>query len=103
MYYDGVAPAVTRIFLLVLTLAACTGPEQTLAPDGPMSEVDGPADFGAPCQVVTDMSTECSTGACVHFNMFPSPGLCTMKCTMSSQCPNGSMGPKCNTMGYCRP
>jgi hypothetical protein len=94
---------VIRLLALLLMLVACTGPEQMLAPDGPPSEIDGPTDFGAPCQTVTDMSTECSTGACVHFNMFTSPGLCTMKCTMSSQCPAGSMGQKCNMMGYCRP
>ena len=90
------------VFLLFL-MVGCTGAEQTLAPDGPASESDGPVDFGAPCQVVTDMSTECSTGACAHFNMFPSPGLCTMKCTMSSDCPPGSMGQKCALTGYCRP
>lgn len=97
-----------RLFALLLTLAACTGPDQMLAPDGPASEfdgsvADGPTDFGAPCQTVTDTSTECSTGVCAHFNMYPSPGLCTLKCNMNSQCPPGSMGPKCNLQGYCRP
>jgi hypothetical protein len=99
---------VTRIFLLLLTIVACTGPDQSLAPDGPASEVDGsvadgPVGFGAPCQVVSDMSTECPTGVCAHFNMFSSPGVCTLKCHMDSECPSGSMGPKCNMLGYCRP
>ena len=97
-----------RLAVLFLLLLACTGPEQTLAPDGP-AQVDAPSDdggglpFGAGCQVVSDMSTECAGGVCFHFNMFPSPGVCTQKCTMDAQCPAGSMGPKCNTMGYCRP
>jgi hypothetical protein len=94
---------VIRLLPLLLLLAACTGPEQTFAPDGPVSTVDGPVDFGAPCQTVTNMSTECSTGVCAHFSMFTSPGLCTLACTTNGDCPPGSMGPKCNTNGFCRP
>jgi hypothetical protein len=100
-----------RLLVLVAVLAAvaCTGPEQTRAPDAAGEDNDASDDgagglpFGAPCQTVTDMSTECASGACQHFNMFPSPGLCTLHCTTNAQCPAGSMGQKCNTQGYCRP
>jgi hypothetical protein len=98
--------AVIRWLFLLFLIAGCTGAEQTHAPDGPDSDGstnDGGLPFGAPCQTVSDTSTECSTGACHHFDMFTSPGLCTLKCTMDTQCPAGSMGPKCNTQGYCRP
>jgi hypothetical protein len=29
--------------------------------------------------------------------------VCTSECTEDSDCPPGSMGPKCNMMGLCRP
>jgi len=91
--------------LLLLLASACTGSESTGRTDGPAGDDGGMGlPFGANCQVVTDTSTECATGACHHFDQFPSsPGLCTLKCTADSQCPAGSMGQKCNMQGYCRP
>lgn len=29
--------------------------------------------------------------------------VCTAECTDDAECPEGSMGPKCNMMGVCRP
>jgi hypothetical protein len=66
------------------------------------------AAFGSACNTVSNMSTECMSGVCTNtFNMFPTP-ICSVQCTMlgsadDPECPNGSMGMKCNQMGYCRP
>ncbi|HEY1816879.1 MAG TPA: hypothetical protein VGG74_31240 [Kofleriaceae bacterium] len=64
--------------------------------------------FGSACNTVSDMSTECASGVCTNtINQDPTP-VCSVKCTMigsadDAECPNGSMGMKCNGMGYCRP
>ena len=64
--------------------------------------------FGSDCNTVSDTSTECASGVCTNtFNMLPTP-VCSVKCTMlgsadDPECPNGSMGMKCNQQGYCRP
>jgi len=63
--------------------------------------------FGSDCTVVSDTSTECTSGVCTNtFNMFPTP-VCSKKCTVlggtDTTCPTGSMGQKCNMQGYCRP
>jgi hypothetical protein len=67
----------------------------------------GTIGFGSACNTVSDTSTECASGVCTNtFNMFPTP-VCSQKCTVlggsDSTCPVGSMGQKCNQMGYCRP
>ena len=98
-----------RFALLCLLAAACTGSDSMQAPDGPDMQTDAGNDandipFGAPCQVVADPSAECNGGVCFHFSQVTtSPGLCTFHCTMSTQCPSGSMGQKCTTMSVCRP
>src|SRR5215468_2936017 len=88
---------------LALVLAACPGnssPAVDAASDGPARGT-----FGATCTTLTDTSSECMGKPCTNaFNMFPTP-VCSQLCTfgMDSTCPNGSMGPKCNMKGYCRP
>jgi hypothetical protein len=86
-------------FAWLLALAACSG-SSPRAIDGP-----APGTFGATCTVVSDTSTECQSGVCTNtINMLPTP-VCSVKCTVGndSTCPVGSMGQKCNGMGYCRP
>src|SRR5262245_23013505 len=99
----------TCMLFVVLLFGACTGAETPIehddaAVDGPATSDGGLLSFGAPCQTVTTHSTECETGACAHFDMVTtSPGLCTQQCASDTTCPTGSMGKKCNGMGYCRP
>jgi hypothetical protein len=84
---------------LLLTFAGCSGSAPP-APDGP-----APGTFGATCTVVSNTSTECQSGVCTDsINMLPHP-VCSQTCTFGndSTCPAGSMGPKCNMKGYCRP
>jgi hypothetical protein len=92
-----------------LVVSACTGPDSPPLHDAAIADAPALSDgsgllaFGATCHTVTDQSTECATGACHFFEMFPPPGVCTLKCTADPQCPTGSLGKKCNQMGYCRP
>lgn len=81
----------------VLALAAaCTDDPAPAPPD--------PGTFGATCTTVTDTgSTECDSGVCTDaFDQSPTP-LCSLKCTDSTMCPEGSDGKKCNSRGYCKP
>jgi hypothetical protein len=89
--------------LVLLAVAACSGKAPPSMPDAALTNVP----FGGVCSVVSDTSTECTSGVCTNsFNMFPTP-VCSQKCTMlgatDTTCPNGSMGQKCNMKGYCRP
>jgi hypothetical protein len=91
--------------LFVAALGACSGS----SPKNPDAAVDahaGAGAFGATCTVVSDTSTECTSGVCT--NTINQLGIvCSQKCTMLNAidptCPNGSMGQKCNLQGYCRP
>ncbi len=92
-----------RSLALALVLAACGGGAPPPPPDAPKL-TNQP--FGAMCTVVSDMSTECTSGVCTDsFNM--TTPLCSQKCTMLQMtdptCPMGSQGQKCNLKGYCRP
>jgi hypothetical protein len=103
-----------RAFLVSVTLMAFAASTAVVAcnsgsgssPDAPVSH--GPLGFGSACNTVSNMSTECMSGVCTStFNMFPTP-VCSVQCTMlgsadDPECPNGSMGMKCNQQGYCRP
>lgn len=80
-------------WVLALFVIACA--------DDPPPE---PGTFGASCTTVTDTaSTECDSGVCTDaFDQAATP-LCSVKCTDSSMCPEGSDGKKCNMRGYCKP
>lgn len=84
----------------LVALAACSG-------STPPSSADAPAagSFGAACTTVSDTSTECTSGICTDTIDKIGHPVCSEKCTygMDSTCPAGSMGPKCNMKGYCRP
>jgi hypothetical protein len=87
-----------------LALCACGSSSEPSNVDG--AAVDGSLPFGAHCNVVSDMSSECASGVCT--NTFDMLGIvCSQKCTMlqatDPSCPVGSMGQKCNLKGYCRP
>jgi hypothetical protein len=86
--------------LLALGIAGCTSGSSNPAVDAAHGA------FGAACTAVVDTgSTECTSGVCTNsFDMIGHP-VCSQKCTPGdgSTCPNGSMGMKCNTQGYCRP
>ena len=56
-----------------------------------------PGTFGAPCTVNED----CDSNLCFTFGQ--GGPLCTISCTDSSECPDGSRGPLCNSRGVCRP
>jgi hypothetical protein len=91
-----------RLLLLALALAAC-GSSNPPTPDAARTTGAG---FGSACTVVSDTSTECTTGVCTDsFNMLGD--VCSVKCTLLNMtdpaCPTGSMGQKCNMKGYCRP
>ncbi|HEY3803336.1 MAG TPA: hypothetical protein VGL61_12045 [Kofleriaceae bacterium] len=83
-------------------------PPSVDAPGSGSGSNHGTVAFGSDCNTVSDTSTECASGVCTNtFNMFPTP-VCSVKCTMlgsadDAECPNGSMGMKCNQQGYCRP
>jgi hypothetical protein len=89
---------------LSVVLAACNSGSGS----SPDAANHGPIGFGSACNTVSNMSTECMSGVCTStFNMFPTP-VCSVQCTMlgsadDPECPNGSMGMKCNQQGYCRP
>jgi hypothetical protein len=85
-------------------VAACAG---QAPPSGPDAGVKTNQPFGATCSVVSDSSSECTSGICTNtFDMSPMP-LCSQKCTVlggtDPTCPMGSMGQKCNKKGYCKP
>jgi hypothetical protein len=89
---------------LVLALAACGGGGAPTPMDAPPLKNQP---FGAACTIVSDTSTECTSGVCTNsVNMSATP-LCSQKCTMlmstDPSCPSGSMGQFCNGKGYCRP
>jgi hypothetical protein len=76
----NVATMQRLLLALALVLSACSSSSSSPAMD---AGTDGlaPGSFGASCTTVTDNSSEC----------------------MGKPCPSGSMGPKCNMKGYCRP
>jgi hypothetical protein len=84
--------------LIALGLAACSDGSRMM-PDA------GNGTFGAACTVVSDTSTECTSGVCTGTIDTAGHPVCSQKCTfgMDSTCPSGSMGMKCNMKGYCRP
>jgi hypothetical protein len=80
-------------------LVACTSDGS-----GPVP-ADAPAagQFGATCTTPSDTSTECNSKICTNsFDMLPTP-VCSQKCTVSTECPTGASGQKCNMKGYCKP
>ena len=92
----------------VAVVIACSG---NSPPPIDAKSIDSPSGsglgFGSDCTTVSDTSTECASGVCTNsFNQLPTP-VCSQKCTTlggtDSTCPVGSMGQKCNQMGYCRP
>ena len=87
---------------LMLILSACS---DSAPPPGP--DANGPAarTFGAACATASDTSTECDSGGCTATIDMVGHPVCSQKCTFGtdSTCPSGSMGMKCNRMGYCRP
>jgi hypothetical protein len=99
-----------KSFVVVFAAALCTtwfvacGSSSTPTPDSPPAGLA----FGSACTTVSDTNTECASHVCTNtFNMFPTP-ICSAKCTMPGsgadpECPQGSMGQKCNLQGYCRP
>jgi hypothetical protein len=93
-----------RNALLVAVLVACNSGSSP----SPDTSTHGTLGFGSACTTVSDTSTECASGVCTNsVNMAATP-LCSVKCTMpgsgsDAECPAGSMGQKCNAMGYCRP
>lgn len=92
----------TRLLVLAaLVLAACSGKSP------PAIDAASGLAFGATCTVVTDTSTECTSGVCTNtFDMLGHP-VCSQKCTMLAMtdptCPMGASGQKCNMKGYCKP
>ena len=89
---------------LALAFAACAGDAPPAQPD---AHLGSNVPFGGTCSVVSDTSTECTTGVCTDsFDMAATP-LCSQKCTVlggtDPSCPSGSMGQKCNKKGYCKP
>lgn len=72
-----------------------------------MVDAGGPAarTFGAACVTASDTSTECDSMVCTGTIDMVGHPVCSQKCTfgMDATCPSGSMGMKCNRMGYCRP
>ena len=55
------------------------------------------AAFGEACT----QDSDCMNSTCRNFEQLGK--VCTALCTDSSMCPSGSMGQKCNMMGFCRP
>ena len=88
----------------VLLAAACAGSSPPPSPDAAL-KTNVP--FGGMCTVVSDMSTECTTGVCT--NTFDTLGysVCSQKCTVlmgtDPTCPMGPSAQKCNMKGYCKP
>jgi hypothetical protein len=79
--------------MLLATLAACGGDDPEPAP----------GTFGASCTTVSDTSTECDSMTCTDaFDMEPT-NICSIHCTTSDMCPEGSDGKKCNMKGFCKP
>ena len=103
-----------RVFLcaIVLAFTACSSDPAPVADaaihvDAPPPDGLAAGSFGAACTTVSDTSTECTSGVCTNtINMIPHP-VCSKKCTVlggtDPACPAGTMGTKCNQMGYCRP
>lgn len=92
-----------RILMLAIAITGCSG--GTPAPaDSSQPLTNQP--FGAKCTMVSDSSTECTSGVCTD-SINQLGIVCSQKCTMLNMtdpsCPNGSMGQKCNMKGYCRP
>jgi hypothetical protein len=113
----------------LLALAACGG--STTTPDAAKTadaaKADAPkvdakpagsgAAFGSACTTPNDTGSdsasctgndECQSGCCTSsFNQLGN--VCSDPCTMlndgsdTAECPDGSMGSKCNQKGYCRP
>ena len=87
----------------VLALAACSGS----TPKTPDAGLGSNLAFGAKCSVVSDTSTECTSGVCTNTIDQLGYPVCSQKCTVlggtDTTCPSGSMGQKCNMKGYCRP
>jgi len=82
---------------LVILLAACT----VNAPSMQGQKLV----FGEECTVVSDTSTECSSGVCTDsFTAIDHP-VCSEKCMIGSDgtCPEGSKGMMCSTQGLCSP
>src|SRR5262245_25216664 len=53
--------------------------------------------FGEACT----QDSDCMSNTCRLFMMLGN--VCTVLCTQPTECPSGSMGQKCNMMGFCRP
>jgi hypothetical protein len=92
-----------RAVLACLLLFGCTSGDGKTIDGAPITA----GSFGAACTVVTNNSSECTSGVCTNtFDMVGHP-LCSVQCTMLGMtdpvCPNGSAGQKCNTKGYCKP
>jgi hypothetical protein len=93
-----------RLFAVwIIALAACAGKAPPPSPDAGAPITNAP--FGATCTVVSNMSTECTSGVCTDsIDMLGHP-VCSVQCTYgdNSTCPSGSSGQKCNMKGYCKP
>jgi hypothetical protein len=61
----------------------------------------GPLAFGAQCDLANDQCDHTMSLVCKFFMQLGN--VCSKMCTVPADCPAGSMGQKCNTMGYCRP
>lgn len=89
--------------LLVALVAACSGSSPPATPDAALTNQP----FGAKCAVVSDTSTECTSGVCTNTFDMLGYDVCSQKCTVlqgtDPTCPMGPSAQKCNDKGYCKP
>ncbi len=85
-------------------MAACSGSSPPASPDAALGH---DLAFGAKCSVVSDMSTECTSGVCTNTIDQLGYAVCSQKCTVlggtDPTCPQGPSAQKCNMKGYCKP
>jgi hypothetical protein len=62
-----------------------------------------PRTFGAACGVVSDTATDCDSMVCTDAFDSEDTNICSLHCTTSDMCPEGSDGKKCNMKGFCKP
>ncbi len=95
-----------KTFILAAVLAACSANAPPPPVDAAGSGSDTNLPFGAKCNVVSDMSTECASGVCTNSFDMLGYAICSQKCTMlmntDPTCPAGT-SQKCNMKGYCKP